>query len=301
MADDNFEFWYLNNGIAMVCDECNYLPNSRTPKVTLKNVQIVNGGQTTRTLFHAYLKDAERLANVEILVRIIETRDRSISDRISESANRQTPVRTRDLRANDSIQKKLEEEFRSLGYFYERKKNQHADQPVERRLDAEVVGQVFLAFELNLPSEAKNQKALVFGDKYGDIFDEESATASRLLAPLLLYKPIEEMKRQIQRKKRKKQQVTDEESFVSLATFHILNAMKLVAQQESLELEDVNDAQTARQKAIALIGEVVKREMKARGELYTHDRFFKQRETNEALRMHILDSYDQTPAIGQSS
>ncbi len=293
LAETNYEFWYLNNGVTLVCEECEYIPNSRSPRVTLKNVQIVNGGQTTRTLFQAHGKDPEKLDNVEVLLRIIETRDRTISEKISESANRQTPVTTRDLRANDWIQRKLEEEFRSLGYYYERKKNQHADQPIKERLDAETVGQVFLAFDLDMPAEAKNQKTMVFGEKYADIFDEAKRTAKELLFPMLLYKPIEDTKREIQRKKRKMSPVTDEEAFVSLATFHILNSMKLVARQESLNLEEAVHQKTARQKAISLIGEVVKREMANRGELYTHDRFFKQRETNGMILSHILSSYGE--------
>ncbi len=123
LSDTNYEFWYLNNGIMLVCDECIYIPNSASPRATLINVQIVNGGQTTRTLFHAYKQNPTKVDNIEMLVRIVETKDRSISERISETANRQTPVKTRDLHANDWIQRKLEEDFLAHGYFYERKKN----------------------------------------------------------------------------------------------------------------------------------------------------------------------------------
>lgn len=293
LSDDNFEFWYLNNGVTMVCDECRYAPNTRTPTATLTNVQIVNGGQTTRTLFHANLDDPDKIRNVDVLVRIIQTRDRSISEKISEAANKQTPVRTRDLRANDWIQRKLEEEFRSLGYYYERKKNQHSAHPLEKRVDAEQVGQAVLAYNLDMPSEAKDQKSIVFGDKYADIFDEDSTTAASLLFLMQLYKPIEETKRQIQRKKRKKQPITDREAFESLATFHVLNAMKVVAELEELDLSDPRQAVTAREKATVLIGELVEKAREDRGELYTHDRYFKQKTTNAEVRNHILATYDQ--------
>lgn len=292
LADENFEFWYLNNGITMVCDQCSYVPGMVSPQATLINVQIVNGGQTIRTLFHAHSQNSTKLGTVDLLVRIIETQERSISDKISEAANRQTPVRTRDLRANDWIQKKLEEEFLMRGYYYERKKNQFLNQQATQRLDSEEVGQVALAYYLDMPSEAKNNKSMVFDEKYGEIFDEDSVTASKLLFPMRLYKPIEKRKRQIQSLKRKKLSVPENEAFISLATFHILNSMKLVAEKEGLNLEDDTQVTMARDKATLLVWEVVEKEMKSRGELYTHDRFFKEKESNKIVRSHILSSYE---------
>jgi hypothetical protein len=291
LSDENFEFWYLNNGITFVCDGCSYIPGGVNPRVELRNVQIVNGGQTARTLFHAYSEDPRKLGNVDVLIRIIETIDRSISEKISETANRQTPVRTRDLHANDWIQKKLEDEFLMLGYYYERKKNQFSDRSPELRLDSEAVGQVALAYYLDMPSEAKNSKSMVFDQKYDDIFDEKWVTAPKLLLPMRLYEPIELQKRQIQARKRKKIPVPDREAFISLATFHILNGIKLIAESEDLILEDEAQAAKAQEKATALIWEVVEQQMKERDELYTHDRFFKERGTNKLIRNHILMSY----------
>ncbi len=95
----------------MVCDECQYIPNTASPKATLRNVQIVNGGQTSRTLFHAFKNDPNQVSNIDILVRIVETKDRTISERISETANKQTPIRTRDyipmIGFNENLKKNL--------------------------------------------------------------------------------------------------------------------------------------------------------------------------------------------------
>ena len=225
------------------------------------------------------------------MVRVVETRDRSISERICETANRQTPVCTRDLHANDWIQKKLEAEFLDYGLFYERKKNQHSDQPPEKRLDCELLAQLALAYYLDMPSEARNSKSIVFGEKYRTIFDEDTVTASYLLLPYELYRPLEAMKKTIQQRKRKKDAVPDREAFASLGTFHILYAMRLVADCEDLNLLDGHDAECARAKAIELVWEVVSEEMPKRGELYTHDRFFKQKQTNRLIHDHVRKAY----------
>jgi hypothetical protein len=292
LSDENYEFWYLNNGITIVCEGCSYTPNTRSPKVTLTNLQIVNGGQTTHALFEAYLKNKEKLNNVLVIVRICETKKNyRISEKISETTNSQTPVRTRDLHANDRIQRTLEDEFKSLGYFYERKKNQYINEPPNKRLDNELLGQIYLAYYLDMPSEAKNQKTLVFGDKYDDIFDENTITASTMLLPYRVYLPLELRKKEIQRKKRKKELISERDAFISRATFHLLNSVKIVAEKESLNLEGSKDIEKAIEKVIDYINEVVTKETEKRGDLYTHDKFFKEIPTNKIIRDHITEKY----------
>lgn len=292
LSEDNFEFWYLNNGITIVCDECTYTPYTRSPKVRLTNLQIVNGGQTTHALFEAYLKDEKKLHNVLVLVRICETKkDYRISERISETTNSQTPVRTRDLHANDRIQRKLEDQFKTLGFFYERKKNQHQGAAKVARLDNELLGQIYLAYYLDMPSEAKNQKVIVFGDKYDDIFDESIITASRMLVPYRVFLPLERMKKQIQRKKRKKDPIDEKEAFISRATFHLLNTVKLISEKEKLNLDREEDIGIAIEKAIFYISEIVDKHSRERGELYTHDKFFKEIPTNKIIQDHVLSKY----------
>jgi len=294
LSDQNFEFWYLNNGITIVCDECTYTPNTRSPKVKLSNLQIVNGGQTTHALFEAYHKDNKKLNNVLVLVRICETKkDYRISERISETTNSQTPVRTRDLHANDRIQRKLEEQFKSFGLFYERKKNQHQENPKSVRLDNELLAQLYLAYYLDMPSEAKNQKVLVFSDKYDDIFDEGVITASRMLVPYRVFQPPERMKKDIQKKKRNKEDIDEKEAFISRAIFHLLNAVKVIAQQESSKLEKPNEIDAAIAKAISFVGEIVDVQSNKRGQLYTHDKFFKEIPTNKIIQDYVLKKYSK--------
>ncbi|MBI2909374.1 MAG: AIPR family protein [Chloroflexi bacterium] len=292
LSDDNFEFWYLNNGVTIVCDECVYTPNSRSPRARLSNLQIVNGGQTTHALFQAYMKDANKLDAVLLLVRICETKkDYHIGEKIRETTNSQTPVSTRDLHANDRIQRKLEEQFLDLGFYYERKANQHQDQPKARRLNNELLGQIYLAYYLDMPSEAKNSKVLVFGGKYDDIFDEDVVTTERMLAAYQIYRPLEGMKKEIQSKKRRGEAIVEREAFLSRATFHLLNAVKIVSQKEALDLRSENSLTRAIEKAVVYVGEVVALEATRRGELYTHDKFFKEIATNKTISEYVLGKY----------
>jgi hypothetical protein len=291
LSENNIEFWYLNNGITLICEACTYMPSSRSPVASLSNFQIVNGGQTTHTLFEAFKTKKECLDSVLLLIRICETREPGIAEKISESTNTQNPIRTRDLHSNDPIQKRLEEQFGILGYFYERKKNQFENEPKGKRLDNEILGQVYLAYYLDMPSEAKNSKSLIFGDKYDDIFNMDDTTAQRLLIPYRVYQPLEKMKKEIQKRKRRKEGVDEKDAFISRATFHILNVVKIVSENESIDLNTDRGVNQAIKKAIRLVASIVQIESKKRGDLYTHDRFFKEVSTNKTIKDFVLSKY----------
>ena len=153
------------------------------------------------------------------------------------------------------------------------------------------MGQLYFAYYLNMPSEAKNSKTLVFGSKYDDIFNEEEITASKMLEPYRIYLPLIEKKNEIQKKKRNREPVNEKDAFISRATFHILSSVKLIAEKEGIDLNSSAGIAYATQIALKYIEEVIAKEEKARGSTYTHDKFFKQIETNKLIRDQILVHY----------
>jgi hypothetical protein len=88
---------------------------------------------------------------------------------------------------------------------------------------------------------------------------------------------------------------------VSRAVFHILNGVKIICEHESLDLNDDSVIASSIEKAISLIDEVVQKEAQARGSVYTHDKFFKEIQTNKLIRQHIEKIYvcDQNSAATQ--
>lgn len=195
------------------------------------------------------------------------------------------------MHSNDRIQKQLEDQFRSLGYFYERKKNQYQSENKQKRLDNELLAQIYLAYYLDMASEAKNQKQIVFSDKYDDIFDENEITAKKMFKPYKVYLPLEKMKKEIQKKKRKREEVNEREAFISRATFHLLNVVKMIEEFEKIDFENDRIIDTCIQKAIQYVNEVIEAESKKRGDLYTHDKFFKEIATNKIIKNHVAKKY----------
>ncbi|BAM12272.1 hypothetical protein HCN_1041 [Helicobacter cinaedi PAGU611] len=90
------------------------------------------------------LSQNDNIENVSVLYKIYQTNSKRLKAKISEFTNNQNPVKWRDIRSIDELQIKLENEFRILGYYYERKKNQYKNYPKKKRIDSEKIGQVLL-------------------------------------------------------------------------------------------------------------------------------------------------------------
>ena len=116
---------------------------------------------------------------------------------------------------------------------------------------------------------------------------------------------ILEQKKEIQKKKRKKEIVAEKEAFVSRAIFHIVSGTKHLFERAFIEIDqqDISQSQKIKEKdriynkkgteftneVIDIIFEVVTEEMKLRPDLYTHDKFFKGIPTNSIIRNKILE------------
>ncbi|AGI71915.1 hypothetical protein OA238_c18040 [Octadecabacter arcticus 238] len=110
-------FLAYNNGLVMICDEA-LLSKSSDGQVglsLLKGLQIVNGGQTTSSIYFASrdVKDID-LTTVMVPAKIVILRGSDEDDRetlisrISQYANSQNAVKTSDLSANRTIHVQLE-------------------------------------------------------------------------------------------------------------------------------------------------------------------------------------------------
>lgn len=300
LSDKNAEFWYLNNGITLTCDRFSYQPGRRSPQITLTNVQIVNGGQTSNALFEAHKKNPEKVQDVLVLGRIYETRTRDITSEIAEATNSQTPINTRDLHSNDDVQKKLEESFLDQGLFYERKARQHSEQPRKKRIDALAAGQAYLAYAEGLPEVAKKDRARVFRDLYQNIFNEERTT-QQLLVPLRLYETIQTRKRSIQNKIRKNEKVDPSLLFLIDGGYHVLFAVYELCEANSIMPFDLGNAEQQISTAIKLVSELVDDEMKA-DDTFTTNRYFKDTRTKTSVQRAVAQkSLDKKPTRKKGS
>lgn len=236
LSGQNSQFWYLNNGITIVCDRMEYQPRSANPRVKMLNPQIVNGGQTSHALFEAARPDVSKIHDVKLIVRIIETADRNFTNSVAEATNSQTPIRSRDIRSNDSIQIRLENALRTHGYFYERKNDQHINEKSDNRIDAVKLGQIILAYVLREPDKAKTASNKIFGEFYNWIFDESILSAENAISMWRIYRMIDEDRRQAITTMGSRLKQNYDEAWIIEGVFHILFMLSLKCEQEGSDI-----------------------------------------------------------------
>lgn len=97
-------FFAFNNGIAATADYIELSEDGRYIK-KIKNLQIVNGGQTTASIFHTSKKDKADISNIYVQIKFsVIKREEEFSDivsRISRYANTQNKVNDADFTANN--------------------------------------------------------------------------------------------------------------------------------------------------------------------------------------------------------
>ncbi len=108
------DFLFFNNGISAICSDLTFGPSS--DRVTAKNIQVINGAQTVRSLM---LAERERgksgSAVAKVLLKITEIPNFKTSKVLIEEMvrtnNTQNAIKTSDFRSNDFVQVRYKEIF----------------------------------------------------------------------------------------------------------------------------------------------------------------------------------------------
>lgn len=197
-------FWILNNGLNGVCEDFE-LQNDNSLKI--KNFQIVNGGQTAKTLTRIVndLPD-----NVQILMKLTKIRDKTQISRISMdiavASNSQNAISARDLHSGDRIQTKIFKHLDEVGIFYDKKdgewatvnkrkyKNPFGKSPMHLKIRNLDLGVAYLSFYLQIPISTVGRHKLVFSELFYDkIFDMTNNEDDQFYKLILAYRVSEKV------------------------------------------------------------------------------------------------------------
>lgn len=116
-------FHLLNNGVTAVCDDITKLAKGSQEELLLDNFQVVNGCQTTQTLWRWATDNPDALSSVFVPLRIIRSKD--LAPKISVSTNSQNAITFLDLQANSDVQRNIKQALeaqRSKPVFYENRR-----------------------------------------------------------------------------------------------------------------------------------------------------------------------------------
>lgn len=188
LRSSNEDFWWLNNGITIIADK-----GSLTGKtLTLENVQIVNGLQTSMEIYEHFKNKSENNDERSVLVKVITTEDPASRDRIIKATNRQTSIPLASLRATDEIQRDIEQFFLKNELYYDRRKNFYKNQekPKDKIISIPYLAQAVMAIAFREPdiARARPSSLLKKQDDYEKVFSKSYPIGVYLNCVLLMKK-----------------------------------------------------------------------------------------------------------------
>lgn len=173
-------FWHYNNGITIIAEKIDLVhnPDTGAESIQLTNFSIINGAQTTSSLF-AYLKEArlsydqdkvDCLGRVYVLARLMEvTHDDKFGDNIAIYNNSQNAITSRDMVSRNEEQRKLQNKYFSGGkpniFIHIKRgvgKPSHPMIEKHQEVTNEELAQLAFAAFMQEPFSAKNKKSSLF-------------------------------------------------------------------------------------------------------------------------------------------
>ena len=149
IIDEQHMFMAFNNGIAATAEEVSIinLPDNQGKAISrVKDFQIVNGGQTTASIYHTWKKDKINISKVFVPVKLTIVKNREnfseVVSRIAEYANTQNKVSASDLSSNRENHVLIEKLSRTLWappqigeshqtrWFFERSRGQYKNERI---------------------------------------------------------------------------------------------------------------------------------------------------------------------------
>lgn len=156
---NELDFWWLNNGITIIAE--NGTLTGKT--LNLDNVQIVNGLQTSHSIYHTFVEGLPESDSRSILLKIIITNKKETTDVIIKSNNSHNPVPPALLRATDKVQRDIEDYLLSHDLYYDRRKNYYKNlkKPTKQIVSINYLSQCLTALVEKNPSKARSNPTIL--------------------------------------------------------------------------------------------------------------------------------------------
>ena len=182
-------FYFYNNGITLLCRKFTYNAlQGENFQVRVEGLQVINGGQTCKTIQTTLAALAGADAGLEkafVLVRLYQLPSDSadLVRSITYATNSQNPVDLRDLRSNDPKQKSLETAIGDLGFTYHRHRSEASLKPTD--ISSATAAEAILSVWRERPHQAKFYGREHFGKLYDLIFADDLNAAQVIISTLL--------------------------------------------------------------------------------------------------------------------
>ncbi|NPA44932.1 MAG: hypothetical protein GXO49_05300 [Chlorobi bacterium] len=199
-------FWAFNNGITILTNS--YYKNNDNQTI-LEGISIINGAQTTGSIGHSTIPEKK---DIKVLARIIKADSLETIDKIIEFNNTQNEITTWDKFSKAPEQKRIYEEFNSMGYSYSFKRG---FDNINEDLSIEVVAQPTLALHGDYLNAGSGKNKIFENQRlYEDVF--KNSKSKHLLLAFCLVKAIDNKRQELKEKSINNNITTDETKQLSL-------------------------------------------------------------------------------------
>ncbi|PIY04192.1 MAG: hypothetical protein COZ20_06340 [Gallionellales bacterium CG_4_10_14_3_um_filter_54_96] len=171
-GQDSAYFPFMNNGITMIAETLK-LPNAMqagTYPIQTVNPVIVNGLQSTQVIYDVYKANPEKLDDVDVMIRLYDTQDGELAEKITTATNTQTSINVRDKISNRDFNQQLKVLFENKGIGYITKRGDSFENKLSRELSHTVSSETLLKFwyatYYERPETAKASKTQVLQQLY---------------------------------------------------------------------------------------------------------------------------------------
>jgi hypothetical protein len=176
-VSEHKNFLLYHNGLTILCKSVKL----RKEKITISGYSVVNGCQSLTSLYdHRQQVSGE----LRILARLIELPpDDELAEKITHHSNNQNPINARDLQANSTLQRRLQNEFASLFggiAFYAIKRGEKPSISGQEVIENDAAARILLAFDLQEPWTS-HQTYKLFDELHTAIFARPEVNALRIM------------------------------------------------------------------------------------------------------------------------
>lgn len=166
------DFWWLNNGVTILATGASIIGKS----IQIQDIQIVNGLQTSESIFRYFDEGGIDEKQRSLLVKIIVSKVDENRDAIIRATNNQTFVEVSALHATDKIQRDVEEILKVNDLYYERRTNFYKNQGIsnEKLFTPLYIASGFVSLILKSPEQGTllRNKFMRSKQQYEIIFSE---------------------------------------------------------------------------------------------------------------------------------
>ncbi len=191
------KFFMYNNGITITANDITMkaINGQKKFECSINGLQIVNGGQSIRTIYEFKDKnfDEEKLATAEVLVRIFKTEDdQELTNNIAEFTNSQNAISSVDLKSISNLQIQIEKYLETENIYYVRKsgKIEKETKEYDYRITMERLAQIVYSYQ-GYPDRATNQKSQLFDRYYDVIFQQDNLDLELYVKLIKLFYEVE--------------------------------------------------------------------------------------------------------------